>query len=422
MTELRRSISPVSRGGAAAELAVLAPRGDLAAEVAGQLGFPSLESLLLRLGDERALLVLDNCEHVLAAAAQLCERLLGAAPALHVLATSRAPLGVDGEELLLLGPLALPSGSDPAELESAATRSSARAARAAPAASRPRRSAPPSPSCVGASTACRWRSSGRRPRALPHRRRAAGPARSPFRPAAARDAGGPLPPPQPACRDRRLLRAPRCAAPGLLPCARRVRRPLRRRARPRRRRACGLRPPRGSSRALAPRRSLAGRAEPQGSVTRYRLLDSLRHYAAEQARAEGEWEGAVERFVAAMLAQADAIVAAGTRRWTGETLERVFAQLGNLAAAIDHCIARDRDASRAFRMTLPLWAAIHQGRASEVADVCERVLARWPEGEEPLRAEVLAVAASASLPAGRVARGGACRGGAARALRSASLR
>ena len=57
------------------------------------------------------LLVLDNCEHLAAAAAELAERLLGACPALTILATSREALGVDGERQLAVPPLALPQDS-----------------------------------------------------------------------------------------------------------------------------------------------------------------------------------------------------------------------------------------------------------------------------------------------------------------------
>ncbi|GAA4211885.1 BTAD domain-containing putative transcriptional regulator [Actinocatenispora rupis] len=53
----------------------------------------------------RALLVLDNCEHVLAPAAELADHLLRAAPGLRVLATGQAPLGIPGEIRYAVGPL-----------------------------------------------------------------------------------------------------------------------------------------------------------------------------------------------------------------------------------------------------------------------------------------------------------------------------
>ncbi|HTJ33328.1 MAG TPA: BTAD domain-containing putative transcriptional regulator [Dactylosporangium sp.] len=54
------------------------------------------------------LLVLDNCEHVVDAAANLSEELLGRCPKLRILATSREPLGILGETLFPVGPLQLP--------------------------------------------------------------------------------------------------------------------------------------------------------------------------------------------------------------------------------------------------------------------------------------------------------------------------
>ncbi|GAA2065378.1 BTAD domain-containing putative transcriptional regulator [Streptomyces albiaxialis] len=55
-----------------------------------------------------AVLVLDNCEHVVEAAAHLAEQLLGRCPRLRVLATSREPLGIAGEALCPVPPLGLP--------------------------------------------------------------------------------------------------------------------------------------------------------------------------------------------------------------------------------------------------------------------------------------------------------------------------
>ncbi|WP_328325901.1 MULTISPECIES: AfsR/SARP family transcriptional regulator [unclassified Streptomyces] len=57
----------------------------------------------------RMLLLLDNCEHVIAAAATLAETLLAHCPGLTVLATSREPLGVPGEVVRPLEPLPQPS-------------------------------------------------------------------------------------------------------------------------------------------------------------------------------------------------------------------------------------------------------------------------------------------------------------------------
>ncbi|MFR9727400.1 BTAD domain-containing putative transcriptional regulator, partial [Streptomyces sp. MS19] len=101
------------------ELAPVGPGGDVAqAALAGLglrdtlLGGPQhaepADRLVAALRDREALLVLDNCEHVVDAAAVLAHRLLGECRRLRVLATSREPLGITGEALWPVEPLALP--------------------------------------------------------------------------------------------------------------------------------------------------------------------------------------------------------------------------------------------------------------------------------------------------------------------------
>jgi predicted ATPase len=68
--------------------------------------------LATALAPKRLLLVLDNCEHVLAAAPALAA-LLAACPTLQILATSRAPLRLRGEQVLPVPPLAVPAPRDP---------------------------------------------------------------------------------------------------------------------------------------------------------------------------------------------------------------------------------------------------------------------------------------------------------------------
>ena len=72
----------------------------------------ALGRLLAALARQQALLVLDNCEHLVTAAATLADRVLAACPRVRILATSREPLNITGEALWTVGPLTLPP--DPA--------------------------------------------------------------------------------------------------------------------------------------------------------------------------------------------------------------------------------------------------------------------------------------------------------------------
>jgi predicted ATPase/DNA-binding SARP family transcriptional activator len=64
--------------------------------------------LLDGLADAHALLVLDNCEHLIDACAHLADELLRHCPGLRIIATSREPLGITGESLLSIAPLSQP--------------------------------------------------------------------------------------------------------------------------------------------------------------------------------------------------------------------------------------------------------------------------------------------------------------------------
>ncbi|MFI1921462.1 BTAD domain-containing putative transcriptional regulator [Streptomyces sp. NPDC020377] len=81
----------------------------------GQRATP-VERMAGLFGSGDALLLLDNCEHLVEAAAELAAELLDQLPELRILATSREALAITGESLCHLGPLDVPTGSpEPAE-------------------------------------------------------------------------------------------------------------------------------------------------------------------------------------------------------------------------------------------------------------------------------------------------------------------
>ena len=81
--------------------------------IASTLGLPvnsdsPIQDLLSFVRDQRMLLVLDNCEHVIETAAPLAESIFNEAPQVHILATSRESLRVEGERVYRLPPLRCP--------------------------------------------------------------------------------------------------------------------------------------------------------------------------------------------------------------------------------------------------------------------------------------------------------------------------
>jgi predicted ATPase/DNA-binding SARP family transcriptional activator len=86
-----------------------------------------VDGLIAAIRDREALLILDNCEHVIDAAAAFADRMLGECRRLRILATSREPLGITGEALWQTEPLPLPGpgrslgpglGPGPGDIES----------------------------------------------------------------------------------------------------------------------------------------------------------------------------------------------------------------------------------------------------------------------------------------------------------------
>ncbi|MEV4014503.1 BTAD domain-containing putative transcriptional regulator [Nonomuraea angiospora] len=112
-------LASVGSGGELAQ-AVLTAMGlrDQALLGGARAGDP-MDRLITAVRERTILLILDNCEHVIEAAAAFADRLLGECRRLRILATSREPLGIFGEVLWGVEPLALPAeGADPAEVGS----------------------------------------------------------------------------------------------------------------------------------------------------------------------------------------------------------------------------------------------------------------------------------------------------------------
>jgi predicted ATPase/DNA-binding CsgD family transcriptional regulator len=116
----RRVAGRFADGAWLAELAAVRDPAQVAAVVGAALGIRDLppvaaaDALAQALAQRQLLLVLDNCEHVIGAAAELCGRLLLGADDVRVLATSREPLRIAGEARYRLGPLTLPDPGDAA--------------------------------------------------------------------------------------------------------------------------------------------------------------------------------------------------------------------------------------------------------------------------------------------------------------------
>jgi predicted ATPase/DNA-binding CsgD family transcriptional regulator len=103
-----------------ADLAPLQDPGLVAVTVADVLGVrqepgrPALDTLVAAVGGRSLLVLLDNCEHLVSGCAKVADALMRGCPNLALLATSREPLGIDGERVYRIPSMATPADGDDA--------------------------------------------------------------------------------------------------------------------------------------------------------------------------------------------------------------------------------------------------------------------------------------------------------------------
>lgn len=368
---------------------------DVAGAIAGQLGFASFDALLSSPSEQPALVVVDNCEHVTAAAADAIAGLLAACQAPTVLATSRSPLDLPGESLVVLGPLGLPA-ADTADTDNDSVRLFVERSRDAGAsigdeqldsvarlcrqldgvplalelAAARTRTMQPLEILVrlgeGAEVLTRPRFRGdQRHRSL------SATIEWSYRLLPADDA---------ALLDRLGL----FAGPFTAELAYAV----------------------GSDTGLDESVTAEGlqmlvdsslvAAEATAETTRYRLLETVRMFALRRLAERGVLEEARGRLADHVVAAASVeILAYGGRRWDTSIFSRLLSLYDNVVAALRWCLAHDDDGTRSLMLCAVLWGVVHQGHTDEIAALCEETLARWPDPTAPYAADAIATAATA---------------------------
>ena len=365
--------------------------------LAAQLGFDSFDALLSSPADRPVLLFVDNCEHLIDAAADWLVQILGACQQPTILATSRSPLEIPGESVLPLAPLAVPvPGRDPESCPS--VQLFLQRGRDAGA-------------VVGA---------GDLPAVVELCRRVD---------------GLPLAIEIAAARARTMSIA---EIVGRLDASVDVLDRPRFRGDPRHRSvadtirwSCDLLSPEASGLLdeLAvfagpfsgpTARAVASVDEParfdalldeltyaslvtvdtSGSETRYRLLETVRRFALERLRSSGALESTYDRFADHVVASVREISRGATRAWRPGLLRDLVAAFDDLAEALRWCTAHDDDPRRAYALCASLWGVVHQGRADDAAELARRTLDRWPDRDSPAAAQCVAALATAEYVTG----------------------
>lgn len=365
--------------------------------LAAQLGFPSLTALLTSPGDQPALVIVDNCEHVLDAAADAVSRLLASCASPSVVATSRSPLDLPGESLVVLGPLPVAGGDDdvarsPAVqlfLERAADAGAAVSEDALPAVIELCRALDGVPLAIELAAA--------RTRLL-----------SPTQVLAGLDDLGVL--------DRAGRRGGERHASlrGTIAWSYEqltddVRRLFERvsilsgRFHVETAQVLQADPEAGIDVTLRQLEQLIDVSllvsETDGNGSWFRLLHPIRRFALERLRERGDDDDARRHLVRHMVGVALGVAGQGRAGWDAETLGTLLARSDELVAALRHAIELD-DRTSAIVLLAVLWGVVHQAPAEDVRAAGEAVLQRWPDPAARGWADAAATVASCRLVAG----------------------
>ncbi|MFP5320836.1 MAG: ATP-binding protein [Acidimicrobiia bacterium] len=397
-----RAASAFAEGARRIDLTRVESPGAVAGALASQMGYESWEALLWSPGDKPMLLVVDNCEHLLDAAASAIAALLDACHLPTVLATSRSPLELPGEAVVALAPLPVPPDAhpDPRSFPSVQLFLS-RASQAG--------ATVPDADVDVVAHLCR-RLDGL-PLAI---ELAAARARSlTVRDIAARLLRGVEVLERPRFRgDRRhrsIVDTVRWSYDLLEPSA-----------------SCLLQQlsvfagpfPVEAARAVAAAERCGPddtfdhdleelvfasllHADTTGPGTRYRLLDTVRRFARDELTGCGGLDKTMDAFVDVVLAAALDATRDGTLVWRPEMIGHLLDAFDNLAEALRWCNDHDDDAGRALTLSALLWTVVHQGRADDIVVLARSTLERWDGVEHPRLAAALATLATAEYVTGR---------------------
>ncbi len=146
-------------------------------------------------------------------------------------------------------------------------------------------------------------------------------------------------------------------------------------------------------------------ADTRGEVTRYRLLHPVRAVALHRLTEAGELQERRSRWVDHVVEAAVGIIIGAGSRWDAAMLDELFAMYDNITSALRWLLAEagedgdedggEDDARRALLLTAVLWGFVHEGHTHDVSRLAEQVLARWPDRGAPHWAEAAATAATA---------------------------
>lgn len=387
-----RAADDFELGSRIVDLTVVDAPDQVGGSLAAQLGFATFEALTASSVEQPVLLLVDNCEHVVEPAADAIAALLESCEAPTVLATSRSPLGIPGESLVVLGPLPVPldDGSETAALrllvERAADAGVAITDDQRPPVARLCRELDGVPLALEVAAA-RLRSMSAEEIVGRLHQGADVLTRTGYRGAhrhrsvteTVRWSYELLP----SHVARGFERLGVFAGPFTASMAAAIIDPE----------DDGLLDVDELLQAVVDASLVV--VERRGPATWYRLLGIVRTFARHRLEEHGLTEATHDRFADHVVARVEGLADASRAGWAGWQLRELITLYDNIAAALRWTLAHDESPSRAFVLAGSLWGVVHQRHVDDIAGLTEAALSRWPDPELRGAADVAATLATA---------------------------
>lgn len=138
-----------------------------------------------------------------------------------------------------------------------------------------------------------------------------------------------------------------------------------------------------------------------GPEVQYRMLEPIRAVALDQADASGSLGTARERLAAHTRDVVVAMLERSVDRWEADLLPTLIARFDQIDIAVRHCLDHDPEPTRTLLLYAGLWGVVHQTRVDEVIALGDAVLARWPDPSVRHGADAAATYAMGLLLSGR---------------------
>ncbi|MEM7250729.1 MAG: hypothetical protein AAF493_04865 [Pseudomonadota bacterium] len=137
---------------------------------------------------------------------------------------------------------------------------------------------------------------------------------------------------------------------------------------------------------------------------RYRMLIPVRQCARRWLVSFDELSDVIDCILGYLVQIANRIVERAMTGWSDDVMADVFDYAPTLLTAAQWCTERDEFADRAFAVYLPTWGLVHHAQVDAIAHNGEALLTRWPDPAHPSWSLVACVCATAQLSAGRLER------------------